>query len=146
MFLCVWGIDFDSSTILIFDFEIVPTVCYLFRFILSQKSMRERSRKKVKSSTLAAQYRLNFTPTRTSDKILRPKKNDMVQVVKDEVELSGVFNDPKAEEKEVKEIRLLNLDDSDFSDDEEGKMRNLLETNKCLNIPKGQPEAVKRIL
>jgi hypothetical protein len=30
----------------------------------------------------------------------------MVQVVKDEVELSGVFNDPKTEEREVKEIKL----------------------------------------
>jgi hypothetical protein len=45
-----------------------------------------------------------------------------------EVELSGVFNDPKTEEREVKEIKLLNLDDSDFSDDEEGKIINVLAT------------------
>ncbi|XP_076071924.1 uncharacterized protein LOC143043549 [Mytilus galloprovincialis] len=88
---------------------------------LFEKSVRERNLKKTKPGVLAAQYRLNVPATKTSQssKILRPKKHDMVQLVRDEVEESNLFDVPKKEEREVKEIRLCNLDDSDFSDEED---------------------------
>ena len=97
-------------------------IFFSFSSFFFKKSVRERNLKKTKPGVLAAQYRLNVPATKTSQssKILRPKKHDMVQLVRDEVEESNLFDVPKKEEREVKEIRLCNLDDSDFSD-EEGK-------------------------